>query len=65
MPLNKIFKLLALKFLLKLLNNLIDCLELKKRLNFKINYRDSRYKPVFYLPSIYQKTTFLYLLLIL
>lgn len=52
MPIDKRFKLLALRVLLKLLNNFIDCPELIKRLNFKINFLRSRYKPVFYLPSI-------------
>jgi hypothetical protein len=52
MPLDKRFKLLILKFLLKLLNNIVDCLELIERLNFKINFPNSRNKTVFYLPSI-------------
>jgi len=52
MPLDKRFQLLALKFLHKLLNNLIDCPELIERLNFKINYPSSRYKPIFYMIKV-------------
>lgn len=56
------YKLLALKFSLKLLNNFIDFPESIKRLNFKINFTNPRYKPIF-TNSVFKKTTSLYLLL--
>jgi len=51
LPLKKIFKQLNLKFFYKLLHNIIDCPELVKHLNFKINPQNSKYKQLFYPPS--------------
>lgn len=55
LPLEKRFKLLHLKFLYKLLNNIIDCPELIEHLNFKINSHNSGHKLLFYLPNTLTK----------
>lgn len=55
LPLQKRFEQLNLKFLYKLLHNIIDCPELVKRLNFKINPQNSRHKQLFYPPNISTK----------
>lgn len=46
-PLNSRFKMLNLKFLFKLLHNLIDCPELLERINFNENIKNSRDKHPF------------------
>ncbi|KAF0761870.1 Uncharacterized protein FWK35_00019659 [Aphis craccivora] len=64
LPLEKRFTQLNLKFLYKLLHNIIDCPELVERLCFKINPLNSRQKQLFYPPNISSKYMS-YLLLIL
>lgn len=61
MPLDRRFKLLALKFLLKLFNNFIDFLELIEPLSFKINVPDSNTNPYFTYP-IFQLPLFIFFL---
>lgn len=48
-------KFLAFQFLHALLNNVIDCLGLTKRFNFKSNLLNARNKHLFYPPNISKK----------
>ncbi|KAE9529167.1 hypothetical protein AGLY_011963 [Aphis glycines] len=59
LPFEKRFTQLNLKFLYKLLHNIIDCPELVERLCFKINPLNSRQKQLFYPPNISSKYIYL------
>lgn len=59
MSFNEKCKLLSLKSLHKLLNDVMDCFELIERFNFKIKLPNARNKPLFYLLNISKNNMFL------